>query len=386
VFVAILIFMNFGIGCFQRQVDPHHSTGGGNFAELWNGLDIVFTAFFTLELLFNMYGSWFWVFWVSGWNLFDTLVVAISILVLCWEDMPSELQIIKLMRAFRVFRLFNRVQSMKKILASIGKAVPGMVSAFGIMILMLCIYSVLAVDLFKGLYEKDCQAYCDADLRNCVQEIVVPGQTQDVLQTISNCPADIATQSAEPGAITPRGMCYGLDYYGQFSRAAYTLFQVLTGDSWSEACVRPILAFYEEADDSLYIALTVFFFVSFIVVNALVLLNVVVALLMDGMAGGEDEEQQEDEGGADGEISESIHHASGSKEAMEKAMENEMKNLQASLAEQSKQLKEQQDQFSMVVQLLKDIRADPALQVLDQEVITEVPAGPDGSQTSIQKL
>ena len=35
--------------------------------------------------------------------------------------------------------------------------------------------------------------------------------------------------------MTPRGYHYGQEYYGTFGRSLYTLFQVLTGESWSEA-------------------------------------------------------------------------------------------------------------------------------------------------------
>ena len=36
------------------------------------------------------------------------------------------------------------------------------------------------------------------------------------------------------GAQSSRMMCYGFEYYGTFTRAWFTLFQVLTGESWSE--------------------------------------------------------------------------------------------------------------------------------------------------------
>merc|ERR1711904_120877 len=72
--------------------------------------------------------------------------------------------------------------------------------------------------------------------------------------------------------------------YGTFFRALYTMFQVLTGESWSEAGARPAIAYYEGKDDVLYTMITYFFFYSFILVNQMTLLNVVVAVLMDGMA------------------------------------------------------------------------------------------------------
>jgi len=78
-----------------------------------------------------------------------------------------------------------------------------------------------------------------------------------------------------------REECVGDDYYGTFFSSLYTLFQVLTGESWSELVVRPVLHFYRNEPISLFGAAS--FFVSFIVINAFVLINVVVAVLLDGM-------------------------------------------------------------------------------------------------------
>mmetsp|Transcript_21204 Transcript_21204/g.73163 ORF Transcript_21204/g.73163 Transcript_21204/m.73163 type:complete len:200 (+) Transcript_21204:282-881(+) len=62
------------------------------------------------------------------------------------------------------------------------------------------------------------------------------------------------------------------------------MFQVLTGDSWSEAIGRPLVANFGPFG-------TGFFFVSFNLVNAIVLVNVVVAELLEKMV----EEEPEDE-------------------------------------------------------------------------------------------
>ena len=42
-------------------------------------IEICFTVFFALELLFNMFGSWPREFLSDGWSVFDFIVVAISI-------------------------------------------------------------------------------------------------------------------------------------------------------------------------------------------------------------------------------------------------------------------------------------------------------------------
>jgi len=45
----------------------------------------------------------------------------------------------------------------------------------------------------------------------------------------------------EISAITSRGYWYGREYYGTFSKAMFTLYQVMTGEGWAEEVVRPLL-------------------------------------------------------------------------------------------------------------------------------------------------
>mmetsp|Transcript_96101 Transcript_96101/g.150342 ORF Transcript_96101/g.150342 Transcript_96101/m.150342 type:complete len:357 (+) Transcript_96101:3-1073(+) len=215
-------------------------------------LEDCFNVLFFLELLVNAYGLWMRPFFQSWWNWFDLLVVSIGVLDSCRVPLPGPMKLIRMLRAFRVFRLFGRIQSLKKILVMIHSAIPGVGAAFMLNTIMLCIYAVLAVDFFKDIH------------RDCMEPEV-----------------------PFPGAITTRGKCFGEDYYGTFFRSLYTLFQILTGESWSEAGVRPVLHFYENS----WMASggSAFFFISFILINAVVLLNVVVAVLIEGMNGNDEE-------------------------------------------------------------------------------------------------
>ena len=43
-------------------------------------MELFFTLVFALELLFNMFGSWFTEFINDGWSAFDGIVIVISIL------------------------------------------------------------------------------------------------------------------------------------------------------------------------------------------------------------------------------------------------------------------------------------------------------------------
>merc|ERR1719453_2311594 len=96
-------------------------------------------------------------------------------------------------------------------------------------------------------------------------------------------------------------MYYGAEYYGSFMRALFSLFQVLTGESWSEVIARPLV--YGTDDNhapSSNAVIASIFFVVFLLLNSIVLINVVVAVLLEKMvdeAPVEDEEDKADEWG-----------------------------------------------------------------------------------------
>merc|ERR1719463_679138 len=92
---------------------------------------------------------------------------------------------------------------------------------------------------------------------------------------------------------TARGLDYGQEYFGRFDKALYSMFQVLTGESWSEAIARPLL----HGDDTFQALGAGAFFVSFVLVCAIVLINVVVAVLLEKMV--DDEADKGDDDGPD---------------------------------------------------------------------------------------
>jgi hypothetical protein len=262
--VAGLIFSNFFMQCCQTQIDPDAST----YAKVWTTLEDIFNVAFAIELMVNAYGRWCKPFFRSSWNCFDVLVVTIGILDLSRAEYPGPLRMLRMARAFRVFRLFGKVESLKRILKSLNHALPGVVNSFVLILLMMCIYAVLSVEFFRHVYE-DCKD-----------------------------PEGPVAEGEWYFGETARGKCVGPEYYGRFLTALYTLFQVLTGESWSEACVRPLLVFFEKQDSDSSIFGVAFFFISFILVNGVVLLNVVVTVLLDGMQK-QDDDLPPDAGGAD---------------------------------------------------------------------------------------
>ncbi|KAK3286895.1 hypothetical protein CYMTET_5578 [Cymbomonas tetramitiformis] len=217
--VAAFIFINFVVNAAEAQVDENTGT------DVFYALENFFTALFTVELTFNMYAYWFRPFWASSWNVFDFVVVAISLLSLMLDGLPG-ISTLRLLRAFRVFRLFKRLKSLRKILVALEAAVPGCANAFLILVLVSSIYSILGVEFFS----------------------------------------DVDHQ-----------------HFSTFLRALFTMFQIMTGDNWSEIAW-PMLEEFPQA---------CIFFVTYILIANIVLVNVIIAAILEEMVDDKEEDETE---------------------------------------------------------------------------------------------
>lgn len=288
VVVSSLIFLNFFAEVLRREIDPYPSDFQ-QYPTLWRVLDDCFTVFFIIELLVNWYGTFFLPFFRNAWNMLDLLVVCLGVVSLARVGTVFQLRFLRVIRTFRVVRLFKRLKSMNNIIRALVTAIPGVVSAFMIMLIVMSMYAIVSVDLFRefgnsGEYQST-QIYGVADAQygescgigavECIDGTKLGGSFTNVT-TVT--------------AVTQRGMFYGQEYYGTFSRALYTLLQVLTGESWSEAVVRPLFIGSETSADRFVVGA---FFVSYIIVAQVVLQNVVVAVLIEGFAPGSPSEEEE---------------------------------------------------------------------------------------------
>ena len=233
--------------------------------------------------------DYFWTGASWSWNVFDFVVVSIGLLGYIEMalggiiTMPAWLSKLRLMRAFRVFRLFKRVKSLNDIIKALGRAIPGMMNAFLIMLIVMCIYAILGVEFFKyygtckGPSAEDDVLYDDNANFPIGLDLLDDGE-------FDNCGGGGPSASSPQGIVLDsRGVPFGDAYFGNFGKSLYTLFQVLTGDSWSEAIGRPLMT---------YTPSSVIFFVSFILVNPVILINVVVAVLLEKMVSDEDDEEE----------------------------------------------------------------------------------------------
>jgi len=289
--VAGVIVFNFLAIVVEKEVDPYPCPENPTpqepclqrYRPLWGALDDVCNAIFIIELALNYYGSGPARFWCGknmpfgsgpGWNIFDFLVVMVGALSLCRVPLGSFAQI-KIMRTFRVFRLFKRVKSLNKIIVALMNSIPGVINAFAIMTIFMFIYAIIAVDYFRDFGG---------------------GYAVNSYLTLQGNGVEGAFNTSV-SAMTARGYTIGDEYYGTFSRSLFTLFQVLTGESWSEAIARPLVfGFPSEEGGAAFVAI---FYISFLLLMQIVLVNVVVAVLLDKFVGPEEQPPpEEDEEGA----------------------------------------------------------------------------------------
>jgi len=146
IFVALLILLNFLISAINSQLLPEK--GRDDIALfIFEAFEWFFAYAFLIELLVNFYGSYFCEFWGSAWNIFDFVIVAISLLSLYMSNLPG-ISVLRLFRAFRVVRLFKRIKTMRKMMDSIMRSLPGMAIAFSALFLIMGIYAIIGVNFW----------------------------------------------------------------------------------------------------------------------------------------------------------------------------------------------------------------------------------------------
>ena len=178
-------------------------------------IDNAILVIFTLELTLKFY-AYRLSFFRSGWNLFDLTIVTIA-----WLPTSGAFSVLRALRILRVLRLISVVPQMRRVVSAIGHSIPGMVSVVGVLGLIFYVAAVLATKLF--------------------------GTHPDP---------------------------YMQEWFGTISASAYTLFQIMTLESWSMGVVRPTMALYPWAWA---------FFLPFIIITSFAVLNFFIGIIVDSM-------------------------------------------------------------------------------------------------------
>ena len=174
-------------------------------------IDTLCLSIFTVELIAKLavYRS---LFWRSGWNLFDALVISIAL-----TPGAGPWAVLRSLRVLRILRLFTVVPQMRKVVAAFLHAIPGLTSVMAVMGIFFYTAAVLATNLFG---------------------------------------------SSHP------------DWFGTIGKSLYSLFQIMTLESWSMGIVRPVMETWPWAWA---------FFVPFIVIATFTILNLFIGIIVSTM-------------------------------------------------------------------------------------------------------
>ncbi len=182
-------------------------------------LDTICVAIFVVEISAKLFAQRL-KFFTSSWNIFDFIVVGAALI-----PGAQELSVLRALRVLRLLRVISVAPTLRRVVEGFVTALPGMGAVFVLMAIIFYIGSVMATKLF--------------------------------------------------GADFPQ-------WFGTLGRSGYSLFQIMTLESWSMGIVRPVLEIYSWAW---------VFFIPFIMVTTFAVVNLLVGLIVNSM---QDAHQQEE--------------------------------------------------------------------------------------------
>ncbi|WP_257274373.1 MULTISPECIES: ion transporter [unclassified Endozoicomonas] len=112
-------------------------------------LDVGITLFFLVEILIRFFGEENKKnFFKSGWNLFDTLIVIVSLIPVSDTEMAL---VGRLIRIFRVLRMISVIPELRLLLNSLLKALPQLGYVMLLMFIIFYIYAAVGSTFFLNI-------------------------------------------------------------------------------------------------------------------------------------------------------------------------------------------------------------------------------------------
>ena len=171
-------------------------------------------------------------FFRDPWNVFDFIIVGVALL-----PATTGFAVLRALRVLRVLRIISAVPKMRMVVRALLGAIPGISSIVALLALIFYVMAVMVTKMF--------------------------------------------------GAAFP-------EWFGSIPASLYTLFQIMTLESWSMGIVRPVLEVYP---------LAWLFFVPFILITTFTTLNLFIAVIVNAMQAEHDREAEAAEAEAKGERS-----------------------------------------------------------------------------------
>ncbi|WP_184372965.1 ion transporter [Nocardiopsis metallicus] len=118
------------------------ATYGGSALPYLEVAESLIVGLFVIEMFLKLY-AWRGGFWRDGWNWFDFIVVVISLI-----PATGPFAVLRILRVLRVLRAITAVPQMRQIIGALFKAVPGMGTVIGLLLIVVYASAVLSQQMF----------------------------------------------------------------------------------------------------------------------------------------------------------------------------------------------------------------------------------------------
>lgn len=174
-------------------------------------IDLSILVLFTVEIIVKIF-VYRLSFFRGSWNLFDFAIVSISLI-----PAAGSFSIFRALRIIRTLRLLKSIPKLRLIIESLLKSIPSIGWISVLLMIVFYTFGVIGVNLFGGLYP---------------------------------------------------------EYFGTLGKSLFTLFQIMTLESWSSAIARPLMEGAPFAG---------IYFISFILIATYTTLNIFIAIVVNTM-------------------------------------------------------------------------------------------------------
>jgi len=182
-----------------------------NFGFMFKWLDDIILGIFVLEIILKLY-AFGYKFFKSSWNIFDFLIVAIAAI-----PAAGSFSVFRTIRILRTLRLIKNVPKLRLIIEALIKSIPSIGWIMVLLVMVFYIFAVLATNLYSENFPQ---------------------------------------------------------WFGDIGESMFTLFQIMTLESWSSGIARPMM----EQTPYAYL-----FFIPFILIATYTTLNIFIAIVVNTM-------------------------------------------------------------------------------------------------------
>ncbi len=181
------------------------------FGPVLIALDKMILAVFVAEIAARLVAN-FSGFWRDPWRIFDFAIVAVALM-----PATGAFSVLRAFRILRMLRLVSNIKTIRRVVTGLLAAIPGMSSIVLLLGMIFYIFAVISTKLFATAFP---------------------------------------------------------NWFGSIGESAYTLFQIMTLESWSMGIVRPVMEQFPYAWA---------LFVPFIMVTSFTVLNLFIGVIVDAM-------------------------------------------------------------------------------------------------------